>query len=201
MSKTLIQLFAKPPVSGQVKTRLIPELGEKAATAIYQYCLDHNLQLVRHSGFDYQIWLSQTTGNDYFGESVFYQQGNNLGEKMHHALASQLKNNNGDYDKVILIGSDCLELTQPLLRRVDTKLDHHELVLIPALDGGYVLIAARNAINPIVFTDIDWSTDRVLKQTMDRVMQAGITTAVMNPLRDIDRPQDLQHYAQLKQYL
>lgn len=202
MPTTLIQLFAKPPVSGQVKTRLIPELGEQAATAIYQYCLNYNLQLLSHSGLDYQIWLNETSDHDCFrNKTVFNQQGQNLGEKMHHALSSQLKNNNGSYSKVILLGSDCLELTRSLLHRVVTKLDHHELVLIPALDGGYVLIAATDTINPLVFSDIDWSTDRVLKQTLDRVMQAGINTAIMNPLRDIDRVEDLQHYAELKPFL
>jgi len=106
-----------------------------------------------------------------------------------------------DHTKAILTGSDCLELSTPLLQRVCEKLDQHELVFIPAHDGGYVLIAAQQSIDPVIFKDIEWSSEKVLTQTLERAMQAGIDTAVLNPLRDIDRVDDVQHYAELKQYL
>ena len=199
MSKTLIQLFAKPPVEGKVKTRLIPDVGIKSATAIYRHCLQSNIKLLKNSTFDTQIWLTEPSQHTLFkNEEVKLQQGNNLGEKMYHALSAALSSH---YNKVILIGSDCLDLTNALLRKVCEKLQQHDLVLIPALDGGYVLIAAKHSINPIIFKDIEWSSEKVLKQTIERAMSAGINTFVLNPLRDIDRAEDLQHYAELKQYL
>ena len=199
MPQTLIQLFAKPPVEGKVKTRLIPDIGAKSATAIYQHCLQSNIKLIQKSTFDCQIWLTEPSYHSLFkSEQVKYQQGDNLGEKMLDALSNALSSH---YEKVILIGSDCLDLTTALLHRVCDKLQQHELVLIPALDGGYVLIAAKHSISPLLFKDIEWSSDRVLKQTLERAMSAGINTFVLNPLRDIDRVDDLQHYAELRQYL
>ena len=199
MPQTLIQLFAKPPVAGKVKTRLIPDIGAKSATAIYRYCLQNNIELIQNSVFDRQIWLTEPTNHILFNnEQIKLQQGKNLGEKMFHAISDAFSSH---YEKVILIGSDCLDLTTELLQKVCDKLQQHDLVLIPALDGGYVLIAAKQSISPELFKDIKWSSERVLKQTLERAMSAGINTFVLNPLRDIDRVDDLQHYAELRQYL
>ena len=66
----LIQIFAKPPVEGNVKTRLIADLGVSVATDIYRYCLDYTLNLVRQSGFDYQLWLSEDSSDTIFQGEV-----------------------------------------------------------------------------------------------------------------------------------
>lgn len=199
MTQTLIQLFAKAPLPGQVKTRLIPELGEKGATKIYRHCLQHNLEWLSKCTQDVQVWLNQLSSDPIFKDNdIHLQQGSHLGEKMHHALSSELRRQPRRYRKVILIGSDCLELTPELLQRVEDNLDQAALVFIPAMDGGYVLIGARDSIDPIIFDSIDWGSNRVMRQTVDRIMQRGLSAILMNPLRDIDRWQDLQHYPQLK---
>jgi len=200
MHATLIQLFARPPVAGRVKTRLIPAVGIESATAIYLHCLKHNLQLIEHSHFDFEIWLSEASSDGFFERwpAIHIQQGKDLGQRMYHALSGALSNG---YQKVILIGSDCLELTPAILQHVCAKLDHHDLVFIPAKDGGYVLIAARQRIDHRLFEGIDWGSERVLIQTLEAAMQCAINTALLNPLRDIDTADDLQYYAELKQYL
>ncbi len=199
MTKALIQLFAKPPIAGMVKTRLIPDIGTRPATAIYKHCLQSNIELLKKSSFEYQIWLTEPSDHDLFQhQDIHYQQGNNLGERMYHALFDALSRQT---DKVILIGSDCLDLSPSLLQKVCEKLEQHELVLIPALDGGYVLIAAKNSIDPVLFRHIDWGSEKVLLQTMESAMFAGINTFILNPLRDIDRINDVKHYTELKQYL
>ena len=202
MTETLIQLFAKAPIPGQVKTRLIPELGEKGANEVYLYCLQHNLDWLNSCGQDVQVWLDQPSGHALFnGLNIQLQQGRHLGEKMFHALSSELRKKPVRYRKVILIGSDCLDLTPALLQRVDCKLDQSDLVFIPAEDGGYVLIAARNDIDPILFENIDWGSNRVMRQTLDRIRKLGLSVILMNPLRDIDRWQDLKHYPQLNAFI
>lgn len=199
MKKTRLQLFAKPPVPGQVKTRLIPDIGADKAAAVYRHCLQANIELAKNSPFDFQIWLTEASDDALFdGVPVRYQQGRDLGERMLYALQNALRE---DFRKVILIGSDCLDLSSGLLERVCQKLQQHELVLIPALDGGYVLIAVCAQVHPDLFEDIEWSSEQVLKQTLERAMRRGIDTLIMNPLRDIDRVEDLQHYAQLTQLL
>ena len=200
MAKTLLQLFAKPPQSGKVKTRLIPDVGEQAATAIYRHCLQHNLKLLDSSPYCSQLWLSTATELDLFTpDRVFVQQGQDLGQRMYHALSSQLAGKL--YDRVILIGADCLDLTPAIIQGVERKLDDFELVLIPAQDGGYVLIAVREQADPALFDNIDWGSNRVLQQTLQAAEARGIASWVMNPLRDIDRLEDLQHYPQLQQYI
>jgi len=199
MKSTLLQLFAKPPIEGQVKTRLIPAIGAAKATAVYRHCLAANIRLLKKTGFDYQIWLTEPSDDELFHhQPIAYQQGPDLGARMLHALQQALAS---EYDKVILIGSDCLDLSSNILHRVCDKLAQHELVLIPALDGGYVLIAARHSIHQTLFDAIDWSSEYVLTQTLERAMRAGIDTLVLNPLRDIDRVEDLQHYASLTELL
>lgn len=202
MTKTVIQLFARPPLKGRVKTRLIAKVGAENALSIYRHCLDFNLSLIRNSGFDYQIWLSEDTGQQWFhGETVKIQRGHTLGERMLSAISSELQQNHHQYDRVILIGSDCLDLTPNLLKQVDLKLDNHDLVIIPAKDGGYVLIAARQSISPELFDDIAWGSHQVMKQTLEKIMQSSIDASILNPLRDIDRYDDLQHYSVFQQYL
>lgn len=199
MTRTLIQLFAKPPVEGKVKTRLVPDIGTALATAVYQHCLKRNIELVQNSLFDYQIWLTEPSSHPLFeNEPLKYQQGNNLGEKMYLAISGELPRH---YEKVILIGSDCLDLTTAILQKVCEKLQQHDLIIIPAIDGGYVLIAAKKSIDAELFNHIEWGSERVLRQTIEKVMHLGIDTVILNQLRDIDRIDDLQHYAELKQYL
>jgi uncharacterized protein len=195
---TVIQLFAKQPVQGEVKTRLIPEIGEHNATAVYRYCLQYNLSMTQQTPFDRQIWLNRMNGDEIFAQqSCHLQQGKDLGEKMYNALSTGLSL----YSKAILIGTDCLELTPEILTEVDRKLSDNELVIVPALDGGYVLIAAGKAIVADIFSDISWSTKEVLKQTLTKCMQHQIKTFILDPLRDIDHAEDLKHYPKLATYL
>lgn len=202
MTTTLIQLFARPPLKGKVKTRLIPHVGAQNALSIYRYCLRFNLNLLRRSGYDYQLWLSEHTELPWLAQQTpRYQQGENLGQRMHAALSSELSRENRIYERVILIGSDCLDLTTAIFNRVNSRLDAHELVIIPATDGGYVLIAAKDSIDPLLFEGISWGSPKVLRQTLQRVMQCGVNASILNPLRDIDRYEDLQHYAAFRQYL
>ncbi len=195
---TVIQLFAKQPVQGEVKTRLIPQIGEYNATAVYRYCLQYNLSMTQQTPYDRQIWLNRMNDDEIFAQQPCHlQQGKDLGEKMYNALSFGL----GMYSKTILIGSDCLELTPEILAEVDTKLSDNNLVIVPALDGGYVLIAVSQPIASDIFTDISWSTDSVLKQTLTKCMQHKIKTFILDPLRDIDHAEDLKRYPELAIYL
>ena len=198
MSDTVIQLFAKLPIAGEVKTRLIPQIGQDHALSVYRHCLQNNLQLIRNSRFNQQLWLNRKGNEDWLNSNeVHIQQGLDLGEKMLHAMRHGFT----QYRNCIIIGSDCLDLNQKILNRVHHKLQDYDLVIIPALDGGYVLIAARDQIDSAVFSSIPWSTQRVLIQTLEKCMQQKIKTFILNPLRDIDYVEDLKHYPELETYL
>ena len=197
-SKVCLQLFAKLPRAGKVKTRLIPDIGAKAATEVYHHCLSHNLSVLKQSPFKQQLWLDAHEDHPLFrGLDIRIQHGSDLGEKMLDALRTGL----ADSEHVILMGSDCLHIDQSLLQRVHQSLAHHELVVVPALDGGYVLIAVARHVNPELFLDIPWSTAEVLPITLERCSGLGIRSQVLNPLRDIDHASDLAHYEAFKHLL
>ena len=195
--QALVQLFAKHPREGEVKTRLQASIGASAATRVYLHCLEHCLHLIDHAD-SAELWLNRESDHPLLrGRDYRLQQGTNLGDKMHHALQHGLQ----QQVRVILFGSDCIDLQPRHLALVEECLDQHPLVLIPALDGGYVLIGVRDQAPHRLFEDIDWSTQRVLQQTVERARQCGISVCVLNPLRDIDHLSDLQHYPALTKLL
>ena len=194
----IVQIFAKPPVAGKVKTRLIADLGKTTATDIYRYCLHYTLNLVRQSGLEYQLWLSEDSTDPVFdGVDYRLQQGSDLGLRMLQAIGSQLQQQGGDTAKVILIGSDCLDITIDHLRQAIEALNHSDIVLQPALDGGYALIACRK-IDARLFSDVIWGCDRVFEQTLKNAKDLDYRVTILETVRDIDTLQDVNHYAELK---
>ncbi len=197
----LIQIFAKPPVEGKVKTRLIADLGEKPAADIYRYCLDHAINLVRQSGIEYQLWLSELSDDPIFqGEDYKLQLGVDLGSRMLQAISSQLKRQAGDAAKVVLIGSDCLDMTIDHLRRAIEALETYDIVLLPTIDGGYALIACRK-IEAQLFANVEWGSDNVFVQTRQNARNLDYQVLTLETIRDIDTLCDVNHYAELTRIL
>lgn len=191
----VIQIFAKPPVEGKVKTRLIPDIGACKAALVFRHCLTYTLDLLRASHSNYQIWLSEETQDGIFKqESYRLQQGLGLGNRMLFALESELsvKPNN----RVILIGSDCLDLNQQHLDQALTALDINDIVLLPTFDGGFALIGCR-VIDPLLFDHVEWSSSRVLQQTVDNARLLNYKIHLLEMVRDIDTLSDLSHYPEL----
>ena len=114
------------------------------------------------------------------------QAAGDLGQRMYEALRSGLCN----YDRVLLIGSDCPAISPGYLERAADALNTHDLVLGPATDGGYVLIGARK-IDPTLFEGVDWGSEQVFAQTIERAQRRGIEWTALEALSDIDRPEDL----------
>ncbi len=144
---------------------------------------------------DVQLYVLPTSNSDPLSDvsngftgSVRQQQGHNLGERMANAFADNLPT----YSRAILVGCDCPGLTRDHYRQVVADLEHYDAVVIPALDGGYVLMGLRHA-DKTVFRDIDWGTDQVMAQTRQQFRKAGLSWQEHSPLPDIDRPDDLQY--------
>ena len=193
----LIQVFAKPPVEGKVKTRLIPSLGAQKATRIYHYCLQHTLDMVRRSGHPYQIWLSENSQDPVFrSEPYQLQQGDDLGVRMLQAIDSQLQKSSPLDKKVLLIGTDCLDLTEFHLQQAIEALSSHDLVLLPACDGGFALIGSR-LIKAQLFNGVKWSSGEVFNQTVKNAQSLNYQVAILETVRDIDTLDDITHYPEL----
>jgi rSAM/selenodomain-associated transferase 1 len=193
----LLQLFARLPESGRVKTRLAEDLGEQKALDIYLHCLRHSLDLLRLNHCDHQLWLDRPGDHPLFdGFERHIQQGDDLGERMRHAINSGLRS----HRRVLLIGADCLDMDPGCLDKAAARLDDHDLVLTPAEDGGFVLIGSRVRLPGDLFDTVAWGSEWVLRQTLEQALDCGLTVAVLHPLRDIDRSADLAHYPALADY-
>ena len=189
-----VAIFARPPQPGLVKTRLIPDIGAAKAARVYRFCLEYALELVRHSGLDYQLYLSQDSDDEIFLEQQYsIQKGQGLGARMSNALADMLA---GNSDGAIIIGSDCLDLTTGHLQAAAQALSDHELVLLPAVDGGYAMIGCTSA-NPELFNAVAWSSDQVLLQTLANAERLNYRVSLLETVRDIDTLQDLEQYPEL----
>ena len=196
---SLVLIFAKPPVEGKVKTRLIPGLGAAQATEVYRYCLQFTLNLLRDSTFQYQVWLAEASSLAIFeGEPCQLQQGNNLGDRMIHALIHGLKSNPGA--SILLIGSDCLDLTEEHLMQANESLNQHELVFLPSIDGGFAMIGCRS-IDISIFDKVIWSSETVLQQTLDNASKLNYRVDLLETVRDIDTLSDLNHYPELRELI
>lgn len=187
-------IFAKPPLPGTVKTRLIPDIGAEKAARVYRYCLEYTLAVARQSGLEYQLFLSAHSDDPLFqGEAYGLQRGDDLGARMYHAFQELLELGG---DGALIIGTDCLDLTRMHLQNAARSLSDHELVLLPALDGGYALIGCTT-IEPALFERLRWSSDRVYEQTLANARRLNYRVDSLESVRDIDTLQDLEHYPEL----
>ena len=196
MSAALI-VFAKAPVAGQAKTRLIPALGAVAAAALAEQLLEHAMRAAAAARFDHiELCVTPDAGHAAFRRlatgnarlTVSTQGDGDLGARMDRALTRVL----GTHERAILIGTDAPALDSGRLAAAREALVGHDVVFVPALDGGYALVGlARPA--PTLFADVDWSSAQVMTQTRLRAGAAGLRWLELEPVADIDEPEDLVH--------
>lgn len=195
-----ILLFAKAPVPGQVKTRLIPSVGAQHAAEIYHTLLERVIGEATREVAPVEIWCAPDTRHAVFRAvavnpsiTLYAQTAGDLGQRMAHAARQALARS----EMVLLIGGDCPVLKAEHLQQALTWLDDGvDAVLGPAEDGGYVLLGMRR-MNRQLFCDIPWGTDQVLNITRQRLAQSGWTWRELEPLWDLDRDADLQRYLRL----
>lgn len=195
---TRVAVFAKAPVPGEVKTRLVPLLGGDGAAELHARLVMRALATAVEARVGaVELWCAPDEGDPFFarcaerfGVRLRRQEGADLGERMHGACRRAL----GAGQPVIVIGSDCPALTAGDLRAAAEALATHDAVLAPAEDGGYVLVGLSRLV-PDVFARIPWGEDGVMSQTRRRLREAGARWKEMRTLWDVDRPED---YARLQ---
>jgi uncharacterized protein len=193
---TALIVFAKAPVAGQAKTRLIPALGAAGAAALAERLLEHALCAAVAAGFDrVELCATPDAGHPALQrlarqrDLVLTEQGTgDLGARMHRALERALQT----HERALLIGSDLPALDAPRLRQAAAALDSHDAVFVPALDGGYGLVGLRRA-EPRLFEGMAWSRADVMARTRERARDAGLRWAELPAVADIDEAADLRH--------
>ena len=181
-----------------MKTRLIPLLGPDGAAALHAGLVRHALSTATQARLGpVQLWCAPSVEHPFFdrcrsdfGVTLHRQEGADLGERMRHAFAEGLAAG----AKVVMIGSDCPALGAADLQAASSALDMHAVVIAPAEDGGYVLIALRQPQDAL-FTNIAWGTAAVWRETRARLEAAGIAWTELPMRWDVDRPED---YARLR---
>lgn len=196
MKKQLL-IFTRYPEPGKTKTRLVPALGNAGAAQIHRQMAEQTVTMADSFAKDYDCALT------------IYYQGGSLQSMIdwlgHHSYQEQYPGDIGQrLDKgfkktflrqktsVIAIGTDCPDLRPELLTKAFAALDKSDVVLGPAFDGGYYLIGL-NKLHSALFTDIDWGTKSVLSQTLLKADHNNLTSSLLEPLHDIDRPEDIKH--------
>ena len=194
MAERLI-IFTRYPEPGLTKTRLIPTLGAKGAATLQQQMTEYTLSKVRElqtRPLSLEVRFtggSLTLMQDWLGTNIIYQaQGKgDLGERMARSLSVAFR---AGMERVVIIGTDCPGLNASLLAKAFHQLRSHDLVLGPALDGGYYLVGLRCLILEL-FIDINWGTAEVLTQTVAIAKKLDVSVAYLPQLADVDRPEDL----------
>ena len=187
-----IAILAKAPVPGYAKTRLIPALGADGAAALQAAMLKRTLAMALAAGIGpVTLWCAPDRSHPAFAEAAAQgvalaeQPAGDIGQRMQAAMAAATTTGG-----VIVIGTDCPALTPGHLRQAAVALAGEDAVVIPAEDGGYVLLGLRQA-NAAVFAGVAWSTPQVMAQTRARLAAAGLRHAEFSPLFDVDRSSDL----------
>jgi len=184
-------VFVKNPVLGNVKTRIEKEVGAEKALKIYKKLLKVTLNNLINDDWDTIIYLSDTVNDlkEYDFPKKIQAKGD-LGLKITCAFTDLLQ----EYRKVIIVGSDCPTISEYDYRKAFSELADNQLVIGPSTDGGYYLIGLnKNA--PFLFKDIEWSTEKVLDQTLQKATQKGISFAQLTTKTDVD------HYGDWIEYL
>jgi uncharacterized protein len=192
-------IFTRYPELGKAKTRLIPALGLEGATHCHRQMVEHCLREVRQvqASHDLDVEIQFVGGTmlqmqAWLGPDLTYrvQGSGDLGDRLSHACQTAF---NEGGQSVLLIGTDCPGLNAPGLVAALHQLQHHDVVLGPALDGGYYLMGLQKFV-PELFQGIAWSTDRVLAETVAIAQRLHLTTQCLPQLSDVDYPADLIHW-------
>lgn len=196
MKPLRIIIFAKAPQPGFAKTRLIPALGEEGAAELAQHLLSHTLkealaanigtvELCATPAIDNGAWQGIQLPA---GIEISDQGEGDLGARMDRAARKRMEKE----DAVLLIGTDCVEMSATLLREAGQALHTHDAVINCTTDGGYALLGLSQ-FSSFLFTDMSWSTDAVASTTIARMGQLGWAVHVGQMLHDVDEPEDLKY--------
>ena len=193
-SKTMLGVFAKFWEAGKVKTRLACDTNNQFAAEIYQAFLLSTLKRVSGLAEAQILCVTPVERLADFALvtppnwTITSQSDGDLGERMNsffqHAIECQIK-------KTVLIGTDSPTLPVDMIQKAFEALEDVDCVIGPAIDGGYYLIGCQQQVPPI-FTGIHWSSDKVLKQTIEALRGAGYSYELLPPWFDIDTIGDLR---------
>jgi hypothetical protein len=195
-------IFARAPIPGQVKRRLAADVGPSTAADVYWRLGRQVVESVAGPGYRATVWFTPSNQGRFVrewlegvGRIEFRPQApGGLGARMHHAFSRHFTEGAA---LALLIGTDCPGVDRRLIVEAFAALGSHDVVLGPAVDGGYYLVGLRRPRSEL-FRGITWSTPAVLAQTKARARSLGLTVRLLRPLRDVDTARDARALGLLK---
>lgn len=191
LQNRFLMIFVRNPEAGRVKKRLAATLGNEKALAVYKKLLLHTCEIASAVDSDRGVFYSEFIDeHDLFPSTAFtrfIQEGNDLGERMSNAFRLAFDK---QYTPVVIIGSDCYELTSDIVEQAFCWLEEKDAVIGPAEDGGYYLLGMNSFIGEL-FKGKEWSCENVLVDTLLDLQKNGISYELLPTLSDVDREEDL----------
>jgi hypothetical protein len=190
-------IFTKSPVLGEVKTRLQPDYSPEQSLFVHKKLISHTLELTKSlKNIDVELCCAPDRNTSYFLScennypiTLNNQQGDDLGERMAFSMSVSLQT----YEKVVVIGTDCPDINEDYINQAFAALNSNDVVIGPAMDGGYVLLGLKK-FSIEIFNNISWSTDKVLSQTKKNLKNLSLEYNELDVMHDLDRPEDLRKY-------
>ena len=191
VERTAIAVLARAPVAGHAKSRLIPALGAEAAAALQARLIERTVATAASARIGpVTLWATPDETHPLFramrrqfGVALARQPDGDLGARMHAAVGAS-------DGPALVIGTDCPALSADHLHLAAATLRNYDVVVIPADDGGYVLIGLRQP-HPTLFADIEWGTKTVMTETRRRLQSLTLSWRELPTLWDVDTPEDL----------
>ena len=195
-----LSIFAKTPILGRCKTRLIPMLGAEDALAAHRELVQRALrQVAAATDIQASLWVTEIEPQtqqwaDTWQLPIALQEGADLGQRMFACLDHLCGTAT---EGAMLMGTDCPGIDARYINAAARNLRGYDVVLGPAEDGGYGLIGMRQA-HKALFQNIDWGSDAVAEQTLRAAEKLQLSVFQMPKIWDVDRPEDWQRYLMLK---
>lgn len=193
-------VMSKAPLPGQVKTRLVPLLGRAGAARLYRTLLEETLEkLCKAALCPVELCCAPDTRSAYFADcaarfplTLTGQGHGDLGQRMSRAIGVALRS----VDRVVLVGADCPALTVDDIDMALQQLaDGFDVVLGPAEDGGYYLVAMSRH-HARLFEAVPWGSGQVMAQTLQHIETLGLTCHMLPRRADLDTPADYHSWSQ-----
>ena len=191
MTDRLLMVFVKNLIPGMVKTRLAEDIGIYAALDVYQELVHQTHKITKKVEADKTVHYSEYIevediwSDEHFAHKL--QKGTNLGEKMSNAFDEGFDS----YNKVVIVGSDCYDLTSKTINTAFEMLEEHDVVVGPAKDGGYYLLGMREYF-PQLFEGKEYSNNKVLRELLSEAEELELSVYQLPVLSDIDTLADLK---------
>lgn len=191
-------IMAKAPIPGFCKTRMQPVFTPEQCAKLQDAFFKDLMALKEELEPDIHVWVAFTPEKDEayfraFSSRLFGQKGSDLGERMHNSLESLFDQS---YHPLVVIGTDTPLDKKDIFKAFD-QLKKHPVVIGPAHDGGYYLLGLKKPL-PELFSDMSWGTSKVFDETKRRAEKLGIRVGILEKRRDIDNPEDLLIYQNMK---